>query len=204
MAGGATLLDDRLPEAEVASSPTIGRFRLPGTEPTIDAAIDIALRDAGFEVIEVSLPGWAAAHEAATAVLFGEALVVNEDLWRKHPDRLGPDLVERFTVSETIGPAELGDARAQREPWRSELAEVFGEVGVLALPTMLTFPPRLDAAAIGPNPAAPAISLSGHPTLALPVPSGGLMPASIQLVAPDHHESRLLATGARIEHAVAG
>ena len=86
--------------------------------------------------------------------------------------------------------------------WRSELAEVLGSVGVLALPAMVDFPARLGRQATPPNPAAPALSLSGMPVLALPLPSGGLMPASIQLVAPDHHEPRLLATGARIEAAV--
>lgn len=83
-----------------------------------------------------------------------------------------------------------------------ELAEVLGEVGVLALPTMVTYPPRVGDHASGPNPACAAVNLAGHPALALPVPSGGLFPASLQLVAPDHHEGRLLATAAVIEDAV--
>jgi Asp-tRNA(Asn)/Glu-tRNA(Gln) amidotransferase A subunit family amidase len=47
------------------------------------------------------------------------------------------------------------------------------------------------------------VNLAGHPALALPLPSGGLLPASLQLVAPDHHELRLIATAAAIEAAVA-
>ena len=202
LAVGATLLDPRLTATEPEPSITVGRVRLPGTEPTIDAAVDSALVDAGILVEEIELPGWAFAHDAAITVLFGEALMVNDDLWRHHQHRLGPAVVERFTFAQAVSPGELGDARAHREPWRAELAEVLGRVGVLALPAMLQFPARIGGQPAAPNPAAPAISLAGHPALALPVPSGGLIPASLQLVAPDHHEPRLLATAAAIEAAV--
>jgi Asp-tRNA(Asn)/Glu-tRNA(Gln) amidotransferase A subunit family amidase len=187
----------------VAASRAVGRFRLPGTDPTIDAAIDSALLDAGLTIEEVHLPGWDDAHAAAITVLFGEALIVNDDLWRHHHDRLGDDVVERFTFAQAISPGELGEARARREPWRQELAEVFGRVGVLALPTMAGYPPRIGAQPVAPNPACPAVNLAGHPAISVPVPSGGLLPASLQLVAPDHHEPRLLATAAVIEAAVA-
>jgi amidase len=199
---GATLLDPRLTDQELRPSATVGRVRLPGTDPTIDAAIDAALVEAGLLVTEVELPGWDAAHAAGLTVLFGEALIVNDDLWRHHHDRLGDDLVERFTFAQAISPAELGDARAQREPWRQELAEVLGSVGVLALPTALRYPPRVGEHGVAPNPAGVAVNLAGHPALALPLPSGGLLPASVQLVAPDHYEPRLLATAAAIEAAI--
>ncbi|MEO6987584.1 MAG: amidase [Aquihabitans sp.] len=202
VAAGLTLLDSRLTDGEVLASTTVGRFRLAGTDPSIEGAIDSALLDAGYELVDVHLPGWNAAHDAASTVLYGEAITVNEDLWARYRSRLSADLEERFLLAETIGPAELGEARAHRGAWRTELAEVLGAVGVLALPAMLSFPARLGAQAVAPNPTCPAISLSGHPAVALPVPSGGLFPASLQLVAPDHHELRLLATAARIEAAV--
>ena len=201
LAVAATLLDARLTDPDVGPSPTVGRLRLPGTEPTIDAAVDGALIEAGFTIIDVELPGWELAQELSRTVLFGEALLVNQDLWSTHRDELGDDVVERFEAAETIGPEQLGEARAYRAPWRSELAEVLGSVGVLALPTLLDYPPRIGEHTIGPNPAAGPVSLAGHPAVVVPVPSGGLMPASIQLVAPDHHEARLLATAALIEHA---
>lgn len=202
VAAGLTLLDSRLTEGDVLASVTVGRLRLPDTDPSIEGAIDSALLDAGYDLVDVELPGWDAAHDAASTVLYGEALTVNEDLWELHRDRLGADLVERFSLAEIIGPAELGDARAHRIAWRSELADVLGTVGVLALPAMLTFPARLGSQAVVPNPTCPAISLSGHPAVVLPVPAGGLFPAGLQLVAPDHHELRLLATAARVEAAV--
>ena len=199
---GATLLDSRLTEGLLSPSLTAARLRFPDTDPTIEAAIDSALIDAGMEVTEVTLTGWEAAHRAALDLLFGEALMVNGDLWRHHQDRLGADLVERFTFAQAIGPAELGDARARREPWRTELSEVLGTHGLLVLPTMIDYPARIGQQGVAPNPAASAVNLAGFPAISLPVPSGGLLPASIQLVAPDHHEPRLLATAALIESAV--
>ena len=199
---GATLLDPRLTEGLLSPSLTAARLRFPDTDPTIEAAIDSALIDAGMEVTEVTLTGWEAAHRAALDLLFGEALMVNGDLWRHHQDRLGADLVERFTFAQAIGPAELGDARARREPWRTELSEVLGTHGLLVLPTMIDYPARIGQQGVSPNPAASAVNLAGFPAISLPVPSGGLLPASIQLVAPDHHEPRLLATAALIESAV--
>ena len=199
---GATLLDSRLTEGLLSPSLTAARLRFPDTDPTIEAAIDSALIDAGMEVTEVTLTGWEAAHRAALDLLFGEALVVNADIWRHHQDRLGADLVERFTFAQAIGPAELGDARARREPWRTELSEVLGTHGLLVLPTMIDYPARIGQQGVAPNPAASAVNLAGFPAISLPVPSGGLLPASIQLVAPDHHEPRLLATAALIESAV--
>ncbi|MCU1351543.1 MAG: amidase, partial [Acidimicrobiales bacterium] len=182
---------------------TIGRVRLPDTDPVIDAAVDRALAAAGVTVVEIDLAGWAAAHAAGVTVLFGEALHADARLWPHHRVELGLDVAGRFVEAEAVGPAELGDARAHRLDWRAELVDVFAGVEVLALPTMLRFPARLGEHPVVPNQAAVAISLAGHPAVAQPIPADGPLPASLQLVAPDHHEALLLATAARVEAAVA-
>ena len=133
-------------------------------------------------------------------VLFGEALIVNDDLWRAPRTRAG----RRTWSSGSRSPRPSAPPSSARPgPTASrgatELAEVLGTVGVIVLPTMASYPARVGRHAVAPNPACPAINLAGHPALPLPVPSGGLLPASIQLVAPDHHEPRLLATAAAIE-----
>jgi Asp-tRNA(Asn)/Glu-tRNA(Gln) amidotransferase A subunit family amidase len=74
--------------------------------------------------------------------------------------------------------------------------------GLLALPTVPFFPPPLAAAAgmhftAFTNP----VNLAGFPALALPVPSSGRLPASLQLIGPPESEELLLATGAVIEQA---
>src|SRR5439155_18043474 len=51
------------PGFTVAESPpsVVGRFRLQETDPAIDAALDQALAQSQFDVIEIDLPGWIAA-----------------------------------------------------------------------------------------------------------------------------------------------
>lgn len=203
---GLRLLDPEVDLDDARPATSVGRFDLAGSTPRVDDAIDRALAAAGLTVTPIDLPGWDVAHAAGRTVLFGEALASNARLWPARREHLGDDLVERFTEAEAIGPGELGEARAQREPWYAELAEVFGTVGVIALPALPGFPDRIGEhlAPSVPNAAAVAPSLAGVPAIALPVPTGGLLPASIQLLAPAHHEALLLATAAVIESAVAG
>jgi aspartyl-tRNA(Asn)/glutamyl-tRNA(Gln) amidotransferase subunit A len=81
------------------------------------------------------------------------------------------------------------------------MAAALRESGLLALPTVPFFPPRLDAA-IRPGYLAftRPVNLAGFPALALPVPTGRL-PASLQLIGGPNAEALLLATGAMIEAA---
>src|SRR5205823_11669857 len=57
---GMQLLEPGFEVAHVAPT-TVGRFRLEGTDPAIDIAIDRALADGEFDVVDVELPGWQAA-----------------------------------------------------------------------------------------------------------------------------------------------
>jgi amidase len=179
----------------------IGRVRGIDAEPWIDRAVDAALRDAGFEVEDVVLPGWAAAHDAGTRVLFGEAIRSNVALVEHDIDRLGPELQGRLATAAEIDDAQLQAARAHRDPWRAELAEAFERFELLALPTAERAPFRLDEAATTPNPMSVAVNLAGHPALALPLPGPGRFPASLQLIGPDGREDLLVAAGAVVEAA---
>lgn len=182
----------------------IGRVRGLDADPRIDRVVDGALASTGFEVTDVDVPGWRAAHQAAIAVLSAEALVVNRELVDDHLDELGPDLVERFHATATMPPGALEAARASRPGWRDELAEHLDRFDLLALPTLVQDPPRLDdAATMAPGVAATPVNLAGHPALALPVPAaeGRGLPASLQLIGPDDSEDRLLAAGAVVEAA---
>ena len=85
--------------------------------------------------------------------------------------------------------------------WRGELAEVFERAQVLVLPTLRTLAPSLDDPAPDTRFANAAVNLAGHPSLALPAPTGGPLPASLQLIGPDDAEPLLLATGAVLEAA---
>jgi amidase len=201
---GMTLLE---PGFRVAAPPAarIGRIRPDGfdVDPAIDAAIDAALAASGLEVAEVALPGWLAARETCGVLLAFEAVQSNRTLLDDPAVRalIGPNVLARLTESETVTPEDARGARGTQPGWRAAMAVALRAAdGLLALPTVPFFPPPLAAAAgmhftAFTNP----VNLAGFPALALPVPSSGPLPASLQLIGPPESEELLLATGAVIE-----
>jgi amidase len=179
----------------------VGRVRGLPAEPWLEEAVDRALRAAGFQVTEVDLPGWSAADAAGKTVLFGEAYRSNRALVDAHADELGDAVRDRLVVSREISDEALDAARAQKGPWRSELAAVFERVELLALPTAECFAFRLGEPA-DPSALAVPVNLAGNPSIAVPVPAPGPFPASLQLIGPDGSEDRLVAAAAVVEAAV--
>lgn len=186
----------------------VGRLRPLGVDvdPVIDAAVDDALRAAGFEVIELAARGWPHAAAATLAILEAEAVAANRHLL-DDPARaglLGDSVHRRLLAAMAITPAEVGAARQHQPTWQAELRQLFGRVEVLALPTVGFFPPPLAEAGRWhftglTNP----LNLAGFPALAQPVRAAGPLPASLQLVGPPGAEARLLAAGAVLEAAAA-
>src|SRR5207237_8372103 len=83
--------------APAATSPTtVGRFRLPDTDPAIDAALDRALAEAELDVTALELPGWITARLALGAVISTEAWQNDHHLTDQHPDKVGADVATRI------------------------------------------------------------------------------------------------------------
>ncbi len=181
----------------------VGRLRVEA-HPAIDAAIDRALAVAGLEVRDIELPQWDAATAAAGILLVCEAWESDRDLVRRHPDEIGTDVVGRLRMGESIDARGLASARKVKEEWDVGLAEAFRGVDVIATPTLTVFPPRLEGGeALLMARCTLPVNLAGAPALALPVPTAGALPASLQLIGPLHGEEMLLAVGGIIESAVA-
>ena len=203
VAAGMALLEPGF-TADVAPAVRVGRIRPGGADvdPVIDAAVDAALEQTGFKVTETELVGWVAAREACGKIMGSEALQSNLALLSDPARRalLGADVRARLTGDEAITPGEVAAALAWQPHWRDAMMRALNAVELLALPTMPFFPPRL-ANAHGPqytvftNP----VNLAGFPALALPVPSRGRFPASLQLIGPPGSEALLLATAERVE-----
>jgi amidase len=204
---GMALLE---PGFTVADGParTVGRLRLPGVaiDPAVDAAVDRLLAVAEVDVVELVVPAWPEAFRSASAILAAEAVASNrailDDPVRRA--RLGAMVADRFRTGAELTADDLRTARAFRSEWHDLLARLFERVELLALPTVAFFPPRLDEAANSrytelTNP----INLAGLPALALPAPTDGRLPASIQLVGPWDAEAVVLATGTTVESAAA-
>jgi amidase len=203
---GMALLE---PGFRMAAAPAarIGRIRPDGFEvdPLIDAAIDAALAASGLHVSEVDLPGWLPARETCGVLLDFEAAESNRALLADPAVRalIGPNVLARLTEAEAVTLEDVRGARGTQPGWRAAMAVALrASGGLLALPTVPFFPPPLAAAAgmhftAFTNP----VNLAGFPALALPVPSSGPLPASLQLIGPPDSEELLLATGAVIERA---
>jgi amidase len=193
----------------VAPAARIGRIRPDGfdVDPVVDAAIDAALAAGGLEVADVDLPGWLAARETCGVLLDFEAARSNRALLADPAVRalIGPNVLARLTAAESVTLEDAREARGTQPGWRAAMAIALRAAGgLLALPTVPFFPPPVAAApglhfTAFTNP----INLAGFPALALPVPSSGPLPASLQLIGPPDSEDLLLATGAVIEAALA-
>ena len=184
-----------------AAAKVIGRVRVPGVDPRIDAAVDRALAASELEVVEVELPGWGGAFEAALAVLLPEALRNHGAMIAREPELVGPATRRQIELGRDYDAAEAA-ARAFQRDWEAELASAFGRVELLACPTLSGFaPPLADFESIAALCRTMELNLAGVPALAQPVATEGPLPASLQLFGPHGSDELIVATGARVESA---
>jgi amidase len=182
----------------------IGRVRVPDVDPVIEAAIDRALAEAELEVVEVELPGWAVALEAAYWIGLPEAARNDGELAERDPEHLMERSRQAIDLGRELAPREAEGRRLQRD-WQAEVAAVLDRVELLAWPTLADFPPRLDdAGRIDQIAHCMVVNFAGLPALAQPISTPAPLPASLQLVGPAGGEERLVATGAVVEAASAG
>jgi amidase len=180
----------------------VGRVVI-GADPTIDQAVDAALAATGWDVVRVGLDGLEQATSAAMTVLDAEAWASDGAYAEAVPDKIGRDVLARLQAASTVTPAALSAAREQAARWRATLSALWDRVDLLALPTLLGFPPTLDRSRdmLRIRGLTSPVNLAGVPALALPVPTGGPLPASIQLIGPAGGEESLLAAGSVLEQA---
>jgi amidase len=200
---GMTLLEPGF-RAESQPATRVGRLRLPDvlTDARIDDAVDAALTNSGLDVVDVALPDWPEALRAGNAILVTEAAQSNARLLADPAARakLGPRVRARLGQGEAMPADTVRQARLFQQTWRAAVAELLQTVQLLALPTVPFYPPALDdTSQHNFTLCTLPFNLAGLPGLALPVPSGHRLPASLQLVGPADSEALLLATGLLVE-----
>lgn len=184
-----------------ATPRVVGRLRVPDVDPAIDQAVDRALAAAELEVVPVELPGWDAARGTASTILLAEAYANDRHLL--DGEGVGADVRFLLELGAGFTTEQLDDARQHQAAWQREVADVLERVDVIATPTMKMFPPRLDDPhTLSMSDFCLPVNVAGNPALALPVPTDGPLPASIQLIGPHNSEDRLLALGRVVESAV--
>jgi Asp-tRNA(Asn)/Glu-tRNA(Gln) amidotransferase A subunit family amidase len=146
-----------------------------------------------------------------TTIFLTEAWDTGHALADAHRDGVGQDIAQTLAMHDLFRPG-LADARAQLAGWRQSLLDLFGQVELLALPTMPVFPPRLED--LSPDSLINVVieitrytglfNAAGVPCTVQPVPAAGTrLPASLQLAGPPHAEELLLSTALRIQAAAA-
>jgi amidase len=191
------------PGFEPAAAPArvVGRVRVPDVDPVIDAAVDAALASAELEVVEVELPGWGPAFEAALGVLLPEAWRNNRHLIEEAPEDVGEVVTRQIALGAEYAAAEQA-ARETQRAWQAELGAAFERVELLACPTLSGFAlPLPEFEAVAGITRTMELNLAGVPALAQPVRTEGPLPPSLQLFGPHDSEELLVATGAVVEAA---
>ncbi len=192
----------------------VGRLKLKGTDPDIDAAIDEAIAKAGFQVVPLDdsfRDKWESAKNDGNTLASAGAWISDQRLQfalgvttrTKAVIRLG-----QITYTTTYRAAV-----ARQKAWQQTLSNVFGNVDVIAVPTLQRMPPGLPLlnlrigileALVLEMQNTVAVSFAGNPALAMPIPIGNksVPVTSLQLVGPRLAEAELLNVGRQIEEAV--
>ena len=196
---GMQLLEPGFTDRGVVAATTVGRIRIAGVDSALEAAVDRALADAGFEIEEVELPGWGATGAPFGVLILSEAWEADRAVYERSPTRIGRDVRSRLEAGRGTDPGLVPSARAARDRWADEVAGVLNRVPLLAMPTLVGEPPPITDEAVVNGQVFPW-NLSGHPALALPIRvAGWSLPGSLQLIGPAGGEELLCATGAALE-----
>lgn len=174
-------------------------------DPVIGNAVGSALRSAGLDVRPVTIPDLAKIISASMMVLDAQAWQTNKDLVGTAGDLIGDDVRDRLLRAGEITGRQLSAAAAVVEGWQVTLDSLWRQLDLLAAPTLLGFPPLLDDAhtMFKIRGLTSPVNVAGLPAAALPVPVGGPLPASLQLIGRQGSEEQLLAAAALVEQAVA-
>jgi amidase len=175
-----------------------------------DAAIRSALARVAGQVEPVGAvtvaPEGLASWQAVYRTLQGfEAWQAHGAWLTQRQPRLGPGTAERFAAASRVTAADDEAARARRAQIAARVRGLVGDDTVLALPTMPTAAPRMDAAeAEFEQFRSRALSmlciagLAGLPQISLPLTEVGGLPLGVSLIGPPGRDKALIALARRV------
>ena len=180
------------------------------TREAFHAAIE-RLVGAGASVETVDEPALAITDAAALATS-AEVFRVHRDRWNRDADRYGRDVAVRLRNAAGVGLDSVVDAMAWDAGARHTLSRLFTRFDVLVTPTVgssrkVIGQPEMDIdgesifhrLVLAQN--TWPVNRVGNPALALPIPSGGMPPASMHVIGRRWGESDLLEIGLGLESA---
>lgn len=192
----------------------VGRFKLKGTDPDIDVAIDEALVKAGFQVVPLDdsfRDKWEDAKRNGNTIASAGAWISDQRF------QFGLGVTTRTKAVIRLGQITYTTtyraAVARQAAWQRTLNNVFENVDVIAVPTLQKTPPALPLlnlrigileALVLEMQNTVAVNFAGNPALAMPIPvrNERVPVTSLQLVGPRLAEAELLNVGRLVEEAV--
>lgn len=165
-----------------------------------------ALRDAGATVAPVDLVSWHPGKARRAGLLVAEA-----EGAAYYKARLGADLpglsaafASMLRYPEKAGVMRLVAAYETIETIRLDCLRAFADVDVLVLPTTpQTSFPHVSATPLNQADCTALANFVRGPAVSLPFPTGGALPAGMQLMAPPGDDRRLLRIAVAVDRALA-
>lgn len=203
LAAGMALLEPGFAVEDRWEPVVVGRLSL-GGDPVVETAVDAALAATGWKVLQLQPPDLDVVTDAALTVLDAQAWTSNARLVSDHPDGIGRDVLTRLRRAGDTDASAVARAEEVLTAWRAWLERQWARVELIAIPTLLGLPPRLEDARemVRLRGLSAPVNAAGVPAVALPIPSGAPLPGSLQLIGPADSEERLLAAAAVAEAAV--
>jgi 2-dehydropantoate 2-reductase len=170
---------------------------VPGVRDRVQEAID-RLGSAGFEIVDVDLPGLDLVEDALSAIILHELWEVHRDRYERDADGYGPDTRNLLELAMKAGDDEYRAGLADRERVVAEIGALFERVDVLAGPTVAWPAPAEDPPIDTPEGDIEArftgpYNLVGIPAVSLPCGAvEGKLPAGLQLAAAFGEDELLL------------
>jgi aspartyl-tRNA(Asn)/glutamyl-tRNA(Gln) amidotransferase subunit A len=161
----------------------------------------------GADVVEIELPGSAEALEAATWIIWSEALGTHRERLDAAPESFGEDVRRRLPFGLQVSGSDYGNAVQVGREWRRMLEGVFAEVDAILSPVSGAVAPIAAESEMIETTRKLTIrtygwSLAGVPALAVPCGfSPEVMPIGMQLAAPAWQEPLLFRIGAAYQRA---
>ncbi len=179
----------------------------PDTEKAVQGAIK-TLGEIGFQLIDVSLPGFEVSEKASAKILLAEAATYHQEHIEQNADQIGEDVLTRFKWGLEVTGVEYAQARRTQTQWRRKMERLFETVDALVLPATPFPATPLD----GSDPLALSkgnltrftrmFNLTGNPSIVLPCgrTQNGL-PIGVQIVGPHWREDRIVQVARAYEEA---
>lgn len=168
------------------------------------ARVQSVLGDAA-PVAQIVLDSWDAMYWNFRYIQSREAWLTDGPLIERYAPPLGPGVAERFAWSREVTDEQVSTARAFRERFRRQFAELLGNDGVLLMPTMPDIAPLRSAAESTledyRNKSVRmlcAAGLAGFPQLSMPMAQRDGAPLGISLLGPPGSDRSLVRLAERI------